>query len=349
MFKKLALLCLFCFSYLHAENSKSNGFAARPAPVHIQQIDEESVRAVLSREIPELTIDSFTLISNSSSNVVAEVNGEWMFRFPRETGTDRLGENIALFKREKWLLDTIAKRVSMPVPYYEYVGKKTLFVGYQKIPGTALSPEEYDQLSDQERESVAEQLAVFLSDLHSCVDVEEARAHGYEERNFPLDNIEEQLSRMGDVAVETMIHEAIACMRENPFVPERIVLQHGDVHAWNVGYDAATKRIQGVFDFSDACIGDYAYDFGQLFTVSPDLARRSSEIYARLKGVKSPLKLAAVECIVRRAYCWLDYLDKDEPSCTQYFVALLKWFVPVWAFLKAEIQEVQEIQAVEAA
>ena len=64
-------------------------------PTPIQQHDEGAVRSVLIDEVPGITINTVTLISAGWDNLVADINGEWIFRFPR------LEEFIPILEREK--------------------------------------------------------------------------------------------------------------------------------------------------------------------------------------------------------------------------------------------------------
>lgn len=46
-----------------------------------------AVSEVLNREIPDLAINSITIIETGWDHLVAEINGAWIFRFPRTEGS----------------------------------------------------------------------------------------------------------------------------------------------------------------------------------------------------------------------------------------------------------------------
>src|SRR5258708_9382139 len=90
--------------------------------------DVATVSQVLNHEIPNLFIDSISIIETGWDHLVAEVNEEWIFRFPRTRGS------IANQERERDLLGYLKNHISLlSIPDFHYLGKETAFVGYQTI------------------------------------------------------------------------------------------------------------------------------------------------------------------------------------------------------------------------
>lgn len=290
----------------------------------IGEYDEAFLRAVLEEEVPEVSVHSLKLVSNGWNNLVADVNDEWIFRFPR---TD---EYASVLKREHLLLESLQDKISLPIPYYQYTGLHTSFVGYRKILGCPLSEELYTQLPNPVRQSIAETLALFLTQLHHAVNIEQALQWGYEKYHISLPWIEhELLGTLPSPALEKMVSEALTYAKHNPYHPENLFLLHDDLHGENMAFDTVTNQVTGVFDFSDAVIGDYSIEFGKLFDIHCDLVIRTSEAYASLTGLKNPLIPAAVDFILRRALYILHSREShglDEPR----LLRLLERFIPVW-------------------
>ena len=300
-----------------------------PVPALMKEHHEEGAYAALTHEIHDLPIHSMRCISAGWDNFVVDVNGEWIFRFPRRE------ELILLLQREQWLLACIHNHISMPIPHYEYVGVYTAFVGYRKILGEPLNKKLYLNLTDKARQKLAESLALFCSQLHTSVDVEEARKHGYKEYHIPLEWIEDSLlDTLTSSEIKHMIEEALEYTKNHPGLPKHAALLHNDLHGENIAFDVGTQRLTGVFDFSDAVIGDYSIEFGQLFTIHQDLAIRTSEAYATLRGVPNPLIPAAVDFILRRAFCILYNREQGNTQREHELIQLLQRFVPIWNHLQ---------------
>ena len=259
----------------------------------LEQHDAAAIHAVLADEVPELIINSVKIVSSGWDNLVADVNGEWIFRFPR------LEEFMSTLKRECLLLNRLHKCVSMPVPHYEFIGARTAFVGYRKILGEALDEKTYLSLSTVVRQQIAESLALFLSQLHSAVSVEEALQWGYKKYHTPLDWIESSLlNTFPSGEMNRIVEEALKYAKQNPSNSDHLVLLHNDLHGENFAFDGVTQQVTGVFDFSDAAVGEYYIEFGRLFSVHPDLAIRTSEAYARMNDTESLVKSAAADTIL---------------------------------------------------
>ncbi len=300
-------------------------------PIPIQQHDERAVRAVLIDEVSDLAINTVTLITAGWDNLVADINGEWIFRFPL------LEEFIPILKREKLLLKHLENTVSMPIPHYQYIGMRTAFAGYRKIIGGSLNEELYLNLTVDVRQGIAESLALFLTQLHHAVSVEEALQWGYKEYHVPVQQIEQSLpGTLPSSEIERIISEALVYAKQNPCSANNLVLLHNDLHGENLAFDANMEQVTGVFDFSEAAIGDYSIEFGKLFCIHQDLATRTAEAYASLNDVANPIIPAAVDHILRRAVYILQARECCNASRESGLVQMLQDFIPIWDELKKE-------------
>lgn len=94
--------------------------------------------------------------------------------------------------------------------------------------------------------------------LHAASPLEDARADAMAE-----------LERVRRVAPELVAHAWIQYLGEPPSVggesPASECLVHGDLAAEHILYDAATRSISGVIDWSDVAIGDPSVDLAGVF------------------------------------------------------------------------------------
>jgi aminoglycoside phosphotransferase (APT) family kinase protein len=227
---------------------------------------------VLQAHFPALEIHDVRTIDDGWDSLVLEVDGEYVFRFPRRPAVEEWVE------RETRLLPALAEVLPVAVPRFEFVAHNGLLcVGYRKLVGGPAS-------ADLD-ERAGEDLARFLAALHGFP-VERARSLGvpfYEpdawhamlegfcgdlrERVLPL------LSRGERAPAERFLHG----IPRPHFEP---VLLHGDLGPEHVL--CHEERVVGVIDWSDARVGDPALDLAWCLNGS---ARVVAEAVARTYGV----------------------------------------------------------------
>lgn len=294
------------------------------AGILLENYDRESILEVLHDEVPGLTVDSMTFFSEGWTNLVVDINNEWIFRFPREETF------MPILERERLLLDRLRNHVSLPVPYYEFIGSNTAFVGYRKIPGEALHKNMYATFSEDVRQDIADTLALFLTQMHQTISPNEAFSLGYEECKIPVQWIESSLlGTLPSDDIKRIVSEALTYFKEHPH-NEHFVLLHNDLNGENFAFDINTQKVRGVFDFSDAAVGHYSMEFGKLFCVHCDLARRTLDAYAHLNQVSNSIIPSAVDYILRRCWGILYSREIGNTAWEQRRIEMLEDFVVIW-------------------
>jgi aminoglycoside phosphotransferase (APT) family kinase protein len=290
----------------------------------IKQYTAAAVSEVLHREIPDLKISSITIIETGWDHLVAEINGEWIFRFPRTEGS------IANMEREKRLLEYLKNHITLPIPHYQYFGTNTAFVGYRKIPGIHLDPQIYAGLNPAIRRSVAETVALFLTELRHAVSKAQALQWGYGYIIRPISEIESSLLGTLPADIATMTQQAIAQAKKDLTTEQNLVFCHQDVNGDNTAFNPVTGQITGVFDFSDAGVGPYSWDFAELFNIDAELARLTAEIYAQKNSVLNPLAGGAADYILRKTTLMLEARKRGNEQGEMILLNGLSDFMPVW-------------------
>lgn len=205
-------------------------------------------------------IDSVQIHDNGEDSLVLEINGEWMFRFPRHAYAEQALE------REKQFLPRLARISPLPIPTPQYV--RADFVGYRKIVGAPLTRELFEALSPVARHMVAQQIGAFLSAVHTFP-ISEAYAMGVNEswggwRQRAFESFEQNIAPRLSVTARKRVLEFF----DRYFSMEyRRVLIHGDFYPPDhVFFDAERQQLGGVIDFGDLTIEDSATDFKSLYT-----------------------------------------------------------------------------------
>ena len=211
-----------------------------------------------------LRIDASRVLEHGAYNVIVEVNGEWVFRFPRPgSPRDNAQERLRF-------LESFSKVSPLAVPDPVYVTDD--FVGYRKIPGSHLYPTQIARLPNADRQRVAEQLGEFLALLHHHVDTAITFRTGW----TPTPGADPS----GDLCVFSPFLDATECrnleanlqaMHDNPanYVQPTAML-HGDLYFGNMLWDKHARVVTGIIDWSSVGRGLPAWDFINLadFTTS---------------------------------------------------------------------------------
>lgn len=127
----------------------------------LPKFDAKTIRAVIEKDFPNLKIEQIKLIENGWDNVVAEINGKYIFRFPKDKGA-----NISL---EMEILNFLNGKITLQIPIVEFIGKNYVYFGYRKIQGEKLSKQLIDSLEREEREKLTNDLARYFGLIrNSC-------------------------------------------------------------------------------------------------------------------------------------------------------------------------------------
>lgn len=118
------------------------------------------IRQIIQSDFPEIKIKSARLIANGWDNIVVEINGEYIFRFPKKKDECRTDVEIKLLKFLK-------NKISLLIPRIEFFGNKYVYFGYRKIQGVPLTKKILDSLKKEEREKLIFDIANFLFEFHN--------------------------------------------------------------------------------------------------------------------------------------------------------------------------------------
>jgi len=228
-------------------------------------LDEVRCRQALSEAFPGLDLRSVRYFNAGWDCELWEINNDLLFRFPLRQ------ECAGPLSVEARLLPELALHVSlaMPAPLYYSDGVAAFplpFFAYRKLPGVGMHLAE---LTSGQLANVAQQLANFLSELHTFP-AERAAALGvnaktsaeWRERFVRLRarvQIEVSSLLAADEAdrLEAFWQRFLARHDYFVFAPALI---HGDLAPEHVLIDA-NGSVSGIMDFGDARVGDPALDF----------------------------------------------------------------------------------------
>ena len=231
----------------------------------------------IAAAFPDLTWSEARRITEGWDHVVVVLDDALVFRFPQEAPyTEALA-------REVEVLDHLAPRLPVRIPRYDRVAPDGSFAGYPLLPGRTLQPEVPASLDGAARGALVDQLAGFLSALHT------APVPGTPLERVPASFLAEDQDDVRSAAaahlpgvltpaelreVDRILAEVDALLAAE--LPEVVV--HNDVYSRHLLWDDDAARL-GVIDFSDMCIGDPAVDFAELYEYGEAFVRAVHERY----------------------------------------------------------------------
>ena len=246
-------------------------------------LDPETLRSVIIEVFPDLAAATFTPQTRGWDSVAIDVDDRLMFKFPRhEAGRAGL-------VREAALLAIIHAAVSLPTPnmtlHQGLPDGPPLFSRHEKLRGGYLEPALYADLGEPARDRLAQDLAQFYAQLHAlpAAAVQGAGAGPIKPWLEPDDILE----RAWPVLTEPLrayAERTIGAWRALPPDPHGVTYGFFDGHGWNMAFDPAAGRLNGVYDFGDSGFGQLQQEFIYSNMISPDLTARIIDRYETLTG-----------------------------------------------------------------
>lgn len=245
----------------------------------LSSADEATIREVLGREFPDLTVRSMHFLQNREDRCTIEINEQLIFKFPFR---EKAWKEIV---REQWVMNALQGHTSVAIPRPAFFMQTVRGYGYEKLPGVMLTDDYYWSLTGSQKQAFAVSIARFLSELHHALRVADAVTAGLDVPDDPLssDQLRRRLLPHLDGQEQRLLVERMleGYAQLNASAEPRVVL-HNDLHGWNVLCDPATAQLTGVLDFNGACIGDAHLDFRYFFYPDPPLLEIVLAHYTRM-------------------------------------------------------------------
>ena len=160
-----------------------------------------------------------------------------------------------------------------------------LFSVHDKLPGETLERAAYLRLGRKARDRLADDLALFFAELHA-LDPAAMREAGA----LPVgvwDTGEETLApAWAPLPPDCAARARAALDAYRALGPDPLGERYGffDAHGWNMAFDPARQRLDGIFDFADSGVAPVHREFAPVSLIDPDLTARTIRAYERLTG-----------------------------------------------------------------
>ena len=269
--------------------------------------EEELSQVIRSSLCGQDEITGIHTIKTGWTNITMDAQGEknsYIFRFPRNRFfADMITKDCAF-------CSFVTGKTHIPVPKMALLFHQGRpFSCHVKIKGCALD-QRMNQLSPDERNNIAADVALFLTDLHR-LPPQSMPADIRESLNDFLIN----LASVHNGDYDARFHQAFAQMEQNPI---RECIVHGDFHPGNILIDD-DNRICGIIDFAFASLSDYHADLGRFVGRSEEkLAEAVIQAYQDMNHTvcdRSRIQ-TTVELFHYVEYKYVQYMQASHPEIT---------------------------------
>lgn len=271
----------------------------------------DSLRKTILAAFPDLAGSAFTLATAGWHSIAVDVDDRLIFKFPRHEIAEK-----ALIK-EASLLSAIRPNVSMAVPDLKLHEGPPLFSGHGKLKGEHLVTADYDKLSETERRRLGRDLGQLYAELHRLDDGQMAAAGaGPVEQWQTVETIRRKALIALPAALHALAAEIVEAFERLGPDPHGTTYGFFDGHGWNMAFDHAERRLNGVYDFADSGIGPFHREFIYSSFISPDLTARIVETYEDLTGLALDRRRIAVLTGMHRLSELAELVDDPEHAPT---------------------------------
>ena len=236
-------------------------------------------RALIVGVYPDLGGATFSIITQGWHSVAIDVDGRVIFKFPKDDAAR------AALHREAALLNVVRPAVRLPVPELTIHEGPPVFSRHEKLRGSYLLRDVYDQLDEAARARLGTDVGGFYRDLHA-LDRGLMAAHGATaiEPWLPVPEIRRTALPLLPMKVRDWASRMLDAYAALPPDPHGVTYGFFDGHGWNMAFDAATGTLNGIYDFADSGIGPLHQDFIYANFIAPDLAERIITAYEAQTG-----------------------------------------------------------------
>lgn len=232
-------------------------------------MDQAIAAHVIGTQFPALAPVRAAFLGAGFDSDAFDVNGEWVFRFPRRDDVE------AQLVTEMEALRVLGPRAPVEVPVFSFAGEPSSlfprrFGGYRKLSGVpAIAVDDEGMLGGE----LAHAIGGFLSWLHA-IPIDEMAALGVARLDFTAHLREVKHDAAAAVEIVRKVAPRGAPVDawrafldvEPSVVPSSpAVLVHNDFAAEHVLLDPETRSLTGVIDWSDIAIAPAVVDMAGVF------------------------------------------------------------------------------------
>ncbi|HXK50717.1 MAG TPA: aminoglycoside phosphotransferase family protein [Clostridiales bacterium] len=239
----------------------------------VSQFFENTVK----KEFPDLSWDNSELIESGWDHYILILDGKLVFRKPKDS------RYIKVFENEISFMKYLKNFTRTKMPDYQFIASDGSFAGYELIQGRSLDTDYVESLNESDRDTLAQQIAGFLTDIHklplTAKNEFDIRSSDYAGDFNELECKTEKMlySKLSTGEVED-VRKFLREYREMLRTVNCDTFLHNDLGGEHIFWDEKSKKI-GVIDFSDREFGDPAFDFTGMVEFGTEFTEKVIKYY----------------------------------------------------------------------
>lgn len=213
------------------------------------------IKEIIESEFGLIVHDIFVL-GQGLDSIAYLVNCEYIFK---QSKHDEAKNNL---NKEIQVLNYLNGKVTLQIPNIEYYSEEHGVCGYKEIKGDQLTPIIYKNMSDNEKDKLVQDIALFLREMHSITlpNIDELELNVIDDYKSDYDALREIIYNK----IPDSSKEWIDDLYKRIFNDERIsqyvkALCHNDLSCNHIIIQ--NNKAVGIIDFGDVAITDRDKDF----------------------------------------------------------------------------------------
>ncbi len=276
----------------------------------------ETAALTYAKELHELSY-----VEHGTDNIIAIVNREFVFRFPRdERSARRLVFETALLQKIKGRIDAI------PIPELLEVHPRPLYVVTKYIPGDHLTGEEIQRLTEEEQRDIGVKLASFMHQFNTAISgLETRRLHS--EASVDMDEepwaayfgrlFEKEL--LPNNKLKPIVDEFYPLWKQYAGNEQSTYTIHDDLNPNNLLFTGS--RLTGILDFGDANVGSIESELRKLYGLGDVVIKAAVSHYENLAKVSIQYDHIRVWAIIHELARFTDRLKRQDTAAPLFLKA----------------------------
>ena len=202
--------------------------------------------------------------------------GKNILRFPKMI-------DLSSYKKEEYILNYLQDKISFEIPKPKFYNNKFPYISYKKLLGEKWSIDDYNKLSEKDKNLFCEDVAKFFYEMHS-VNLDELDKNYIQKQDILTIDDFVNLLRYDFTNNEIdKLYNYYLKVKNNG---NDFVLVHKDFSISNILIDK-NYRLKAVFDFGNTEINERSFEFARSsFCRYPNAFSKILDIYSLISNVK---------------------------------------------------------------
>jgi aminoglycoside 2''-phosphotransferase len=266
----------------------------------------------IKNNFPDLKFKKSDIIDHGWNKTVIVLDDKIVFTFPKNK------EAKSKFRAELEILPKLSKKITLPIPNFQYIPADISFAGYDFVTGEPLTIKNFKKLNSRQQNKIAKQVSDFLNELHTF-SATKAKKYGVslawsekDARSYYSDQAETVYKKLSSNDSKLLLSIFDANCNGKIKTDFKKTVVHQDLTSDHILFDKNTKQVCGIIDFGDIQISDPAVDFSKLWEYSEKFVDKVLSGYqSQDKQLKSrSYKWYIYQCI-GNMYCGITMKRKD--------------------------------------